>query len=99
MSEMVERVARAICAVTNIAMMGVTEIVLDNPDYIIPAHKTTDKIPVARWTLYVDQARAAIAAMREPTDDMLARGEIHNGLIRGWRAMIDHALKSDAPLA
>ena len=63
--EIVERVARAICAKTDIAMAGVDEVNLDDPDFIIPAHKRFDKIEMPRWKLYVDQARAAIAVCRE----------------------------------
>jgi hypothetical protein len=49
-----------------------------------------------------DAARAAIAAMREPTDGMIAEGAIwaderggeqQHCAAEGWRAMIDEALK------
>jgi hypothetical protein len=97
MSEMVERVARAICAKTNIAMEGVTEVVLDNPDYVIPGNRRFDKTDTPRWKLYVDQSRAAIEAMREPTDPMIHAGEaLEPDTLQFvpdyWRAMIDAAL-------
>jgi hypothetical protein len=57
-----EAVARAICASTNIAMDGETEVIFDNPDYIIPAHKRTDGKAMARWQLYIPLAHVAIAA-------------------------------------
>lgn len=41
---------------------------------------------------YVKLARAAIAAMREPTEAMLERGD-HGTSADGWAAMIDEALK------
>lgn len=40
------------------------------------------------------QARAAIAAMREPTEEMLdATGLRHGAPLANWQAMIDAALK------
>lgn len=62
MNDMIERVARAICAKTNIATVGETEVIYDNPDYVIPARARVDGIPIPRWRLYLDQARAAIEA-------------------------------------
>ena len=41
-------------------------------------------------------ARAAVEAMREPTDAMVDAGEIYsdgNAAWRGWQAMIDAALR------
>jgi hypothetical protein len=75
MSEMIERVALAICGD-------------DNPANVLAIHKT--------------RARAAIEAMREPTDAMSAVGcEIpqwdqetaDDGAAAVYRAMIDAALK------
>lgn len=52
------------------------------------------------WYLAKDEARAAIEAMREPTQAMLlgCRGKHylpfdHAELIEGWQAMCDEALK------
>jgi hypothetical protein len=47
-----------------------------------------------RWRLYVKKSRAAIAAMREPTEEMLCAGEEcdTNGPNASWQAMIDKAL-------
>jgi len=56
-------------------------------------------------TMYKDMARAAIEAMREPTQEMKAVDGVHwgygchvcGGLTEGWHAMIDAALvKVDA---
>lgn len=75
----------------------------------------TDAAPAGRWGAAVvteAQARAAIEAMREPTDDMCRAGcrsifqepdaEWHAiGVMgEGWQAMIDNALgeKSDVRL-
>jgi hypothetical protein len=96
---MVERVARAICSKTNIAMEGVTEIHLDNPDYVIPAHKRTDGVAIPRWKLYVEQARAAIEAIRQPTKAMIEAGAKGSGedsemtALGAWEEMIDAALR------
>lgn len=73
MSEMVERVAQAICGD-------------DNPANILEIHR--------------HRARAAIAAMREPTEGMVEAGQ-NSGVIYDaglvphhvWQAMIDEALK------
>ena len=74
MSEMVERVARAICESEKM-----------NPD---------DKL--GGWIHWVNAARAAIEAMREPTDEMLSAMEPwsrvtgHHKLV--WGAGVDAAL-------
>lgn len=44
----------------------------------------------------IGKARAAIEAMREPTDAMLAAGEdfcTHNGMAGCWQNMLEAALK------
>ena len=73
MSQMVDRVARALCEddyqgtwlyIDNIAQEG-----------------------------YRKQARAALAAMREPTEAMINSTWASSGDIRAWRAFIDEALK------
>lgn len=72
MSEMVERVARALM---------VERFKPDDPG--------TAGLP---WTVFERDARAAIAAMREPTEAMAARGfaeylaEIHASTINAWEA-------------
>lgn len=84
MSEMIERVARAIWA---------SEYTSPWPD--------GDGYPDDEYRLVArKQARAAIEAMREPTDAMKAVDGIHwgygchvcGGLTEGWQAMIDAAL-------
>lgn len=105
MSEsMIERVARAICKETNIAMEGVTETVFDCPDavYMRWVRGEGHHDPIPRWTLYIPQARAAIEAMREPTNKMYDAA--HDGAAPGdpntfgemWSNAIDAALK-EAP--
>jgi len=104
MSEMVERVARAICAANESEVSG--------------RQASPDDVPVSGrgagqplWKLYEPLARAAIAAMREPTEAMLKAGKVPTreislgngttatgfGLWGGerssWQAMIDKALK------
>jgi hypothetical protein len=74
MSEMVERVARAI------------------------AYSETADPEI--WSAFVEVARAAIEAMREPTEQMADIGDTATGYpiyaVSGytvWRSMIDEALK------
>lgn len=99
MSEMIERVARAICR------LGHDEYLSKDPDYIIPAAARTDGKPIATWRLFEGQARAAIEAMREPTRAMIEAVEndtvIQSGLddcnrhgipFDAWDLMIDAAL-------
>ena len=84
MSEMVERVARAMCAAAE-----------DDWDwsvfYIVDANDTAE----TGREVYRDMARATIEAMREPTDAMLLadpRREMDLSE-ESWEAMIDAALK------
>lgn len=45
------------------------------------------------WKLFAKDARIAIAAMKEPTDGMLAAGVVHDDATYStWCAMIDAAL-------
>jgi hypothetical protein len=49
------------------------------------------------WEYYKNEARAALAAMREPTEEMMLAGERANEPLDSpayttWRAMIDAAL-------
>ena len=87
MSEMIERVAKAIA--------------LDDC-------QTWNELDAVNRGMFLSFARAAIAAMREPTEAMLEAGTItvsKTGVIsistqdaaRIWRAMVDAALHS-APL-
>ena len=83
MSEMVERVAAALCVEAG-----------DEPyrDYI-----GMGNTPMKGWKMHERAARAAIEAMREPTEAMLTAGD--TAMIRNsdtsadaWPAMIDAAL-------
>lgn len=94
MSEMVERVARAIC------------VVAKGPDYPDADYYGKPGDPWRKWwESFVPEARAAIAAMREPTEAMreaaldadldiywgyMAEGPGKPGDV--WRAMIGAAL-------
>lgn len=77
MSEMVERVARAISAKH------------DWKEW----EQTHDESPP--WSPYIDDARAAIAAMRNPTEEMVIAVAQQYGpaLEADYQAMIDGALK------
>jgi hypothetical protein len=95
MSEMIERVARALCVAEG-----------KNPD-----EDWTRQGPVVldialapgkeqRWCTYVRQARAGIAAMRKPTEVMIAAGNKADATLNAgdpfepiYEAMIDAALR------
>ena len=48
------------------------------------------------WQMhYSALARAAIKAMREPTDEMFLAGRAEAGTNNKWRTMIDEALEAD----
>ncbi len=95
MSEMIERVARA----------------LSIADGMQPEAHSNDGDELPMWTLYVKDARAAIEAMREPTPEMmLSATRTEKRLDEGsvevsylvvacdiWPKMIDAALR--APVA
>jgi hypothetical protein len=89
MTEMIERVARALCRAAGA-----------DPDVCV----TCESIPPITfwvWENYTAKARAAIEAMRVPTREMLTAGENHtnflssdcNDFLKGWRAAIDAALE------
>ena len=86
-SEMVERVARAICTASGV-----------DPD-IVHTDKFGEKLVC--WIHFEPQARAAIEAMREPTRVMVYAGDLEGGghysfakLV--FQAMIDAALQQSA---
>lgn len=89
MVEMVERVARAICALAGV-----------NPDGTNGGTWDGGSLPRGEpaWTAWRDEARTAIAAMREPTEAMVSAGQ-EEELSRTedvkaiFSAMIDAALK------
>jgi len=84
MSDMIERVARALC--WNNGM---------NPDLTLGGDDEN-----FLWHEYVSGTRAAIAAMREPTEIMILAGVHHEnmGNMAGrWQAMIDAALAEETP--
>lgn len=88
MSEMVERVARVLCAKDCCDP--------DEPEYGFLGGSVSGYA----WQGYVPQARAAIAAMREPTIDMqvagteqwLCEAAMEERSPANWKAMIDAAL-------
>lgn len=94
-NEMVERVARHLCDDDN-------DMVYAADDFP-PAASGYPEAPV--WTLYVDEARALIGLMREPTPAMVSagesttcdHGESNCGARNAWEAMIDAALADSAP--
>jgi hypothetical protein len=105
MSEMVERVARAIAADWNVdpdALVAATvPEFLSHPRLgVYGAYlKAADDSYMPAWRLFLSMARAAIRAMREPTSDMSAlASESTDSLsqysaMTVWQIMIDEALK------
>jgi len=78
---MVERVARAICEKSWIAKHSSDE---------------SRKAAIdANWHEFEDIARAAIEAMREPTDAMVDAGMTELPAFQAYRVMIDAALKTE----
>lgn len=77
--DMIEKVARAICATIE-------------PDFSDVAHID------ATWDEYIPEARAAIEAMREPTEDMIQaycaiwEDALPDDAWRAFTAMIDTAM-------
>jgi hypothetical protein len=85
MSEKIEQVARALCRSKRNA-----------PPDQYPAG-WIDRHVNDNWGLFVDDARCAIEAMREPTEAMTKAGNKHtdwaDGADAAWESMIDEALK------
>lgn len=78
----IEEVARAICE----------NVTAASPDDIIPEHPHGSR---KRWQAYEYAARAAIEAMRNPTEKMSDEGAANNfgkPSYAAWQAMIDAAL-------
>lgn len=81
MSEIIERAARAMHDYNCLA---------------VPSLGAWDTLPEDYREQYLGRARAAIAAMREPTEAMADAGRWDaedDGPFPCWRAMIDEALK------
>jgi hypothetical protein len=81
---MVERVARALCGCA-----GREADDLDGGPH--PGGLWLDP-GEAWWTGYEEMARAAIAAMREPTEAMMHAPSVGTSDIEVWQQMIDEAL-------
>ena len=105
MSEMIERVARAICEANG---RDPDELCAD---YMMEKDRVAAGNPAREWEIWEDDARAAIAAMNPPTEAMVHQGwsrsgsskervrtiyavMVEEGLARnGWRSTNDEALK------
>lgn len=87
MSEMIERVARALCSADG-----------KDPDALCGIFTCDGEGTVKNWQYhYPFQARRAIEAMREPTDammmDFLVEMAKHSDQWRAYKSMIGAALK------
>lgn len=112
MSEIVERVARALCKLTgrdpdNEVVVRYDTVVGYGPVKTVSTTKT-----IKAWELYNAQARAAIEAMRHPTDAMITagydeyslsyssepgEGRDYDATPFAWNTMIDVALRDAFP--
>lgn len=96
MSEMIERVARAILRAEHGGVDADACYGYNSAGEFVPGGEGGKTKPHA-WMWFKNHARAAIAAMREPTKAMLTAADPiedpdrHDDL---WRAMIDAALKA-----
>lgn len=101
MSEMIERVARAMCA----EVERWTDATEPQPVWKTLGFASREAFVDNAWPNYASQARVAIEALREPTDDMIAAGiaeadECTDGQTicaicipeHAWPKMIDAAL-------
>lgn len=85
MSEFLERVSRALC---------------QNAGHDPDATHQVNSIDQENWTFFVHAARAALEAMREPTQAMIdaARNDVLLADALGvWRTMINTALSESPP--
>ncbi len=88
---MIERVSRALCVGNPDDMVRIM-IVTDHGEFGSQGVLSDEKEP--NWHRHRDEARRAIAAMREPTVDMENAGEVHmeSGVAANvWESMIDAA--------
>lgn len=96
MTDMIEKVARAICVCGG-----------DDPD---ETGKDVHGVPIVAWEMWGEEARAALLAIREPTEKMVHAGSFeimeHNGnhycpdpetMRLAFQAMISDALKAEGP--
>ena len=96
MSEMVEKVARALCAASSEQWRSGTYQLRTGPNFEWEDHEADDLNN--HWR---SKARAAIEAMREPTISMIDAGDFReagNGpdlVAAMYHAMIDAALKEE----
>ena len=86
MSEMVERVARAIAPDVWINFDAFCRLKEYKIDEVEDRKRTSEAIKLS-----IKRARAAIEAMREPTEAMLTAGSMRTG--EAYAAMIEAALK------
>ena len=103
MTDMVERVARAICVGDPDGTYR--RLVACDPPLLGRFGVIRSNVETPNWEMYVDKARAAIAAMRDCTPEMLDAGSaahpaggykretLLNDIIEcEWRAMVNAAL-------
>lgn len=82
MSEMIERVARAMCVANGWDP--------DKDDEVLAPEGALN------WNLYEKHARAAVEAMRKPTADEQGTAwgtSVYGDELNDWQAMIDEALR------
>ena len=97
MTDMVERVARAICVGDPDGTYR--RLVACDPPLLGRFGVIRSNVETPNWEMYVDKACAAIVAMREPTEKMIDAGFKEQQIVLSkpieglWQAMIDAALE------
>lgn len=104
MSEMIERVARALARSEGGTLLTGSQSKATREFGWDPSHSYVEKYVEAHWKEHVNAAHFAIEAMREPTEAMIEAGvtaDTGNTLgyrvFSAYRAMLDAALST--PLA
>ena len=98
MNEMVERVARSIAREVRLKVIAIN----GEREWLTLFPEATEDNQDANWRNHIPQAKAAIEAMRKPTEGMVEAGQDCDGYTphdrnascgRHWHAMIDAALR------
>ena len=94
MSEMLEKVARAIL-LARIEKTPATYGFTRSADFTVEA---VARVVERDWHVFLPEARAAVEALREPSEGMVETADMDDRLVRSdyrraFTAMIDHVLK------
>ena len=99
---LVRRVARTICANTDLSRPGETEVIYDVPDDLMWDHSTVPPRPAPRWRLYEERGRAALntVGIAQMTDALLSIvKQVERGRNAAAPLIVDHAFRDIEALA